>query len=55
MKKFAILPALFAAFPAVAHDAGAVAHAHPHGTEAIAAAVIAAALAAGALWWARRP
>ncbi|MFD0982264.1 hypothetical protein [Tropicimonas aquimaris] len=54
MKKLAILPALVAALPAMAHEGGPIAHAHPHGTEAIAATVIAAALAAGAVWWMRR-
>ena len=54
MKKLAILPALLAALPAAAHESGAIVHAHPHGTEAIAAAVIAAALVAGAAWWMRR-
>jgi hypothetical protein len=53
MKHLAVLPALLAALPAFAHQAGPVVHAHPHGMEAIAAGVIGLCVLAFVAWKAR--
>ncbi len=45
MKRLALLPAILAALPAAAHDAGPVVHAHPHGIESAVAIVLGAVIA----------
>ena len=52
MKKFAILPAVLAALPAQAHEAGHLpaTHAHPHGIEAVVLAAVGLALVGYMLW-----
>lgn len=50
MKNLALAPALLAALPAAAHDAGPIAHAHPHGMEGLALALGVLAILGYALW-----
>ena len=50
MNKLGALLIPLSAFPAVAHDAGSVAHAHPHGMEVIAVAAIVLAVAGFVAW-----
>ncbi|WP_157973632.1 hypothetical protein [Tropicimonas sp. IMCC34043] len=53
MKKLAALPAIFAAMPAAAHDAG-IPHLHPHWLEMAGVAAIAVLAVATLVWWSRQ-
>ncbi|WP_165354840.1 hypothetical protein [Tropicimonas sp. IMCC6043] len=53
MKMLGALLVPLSALPAVAHDAGSIAHVHPHGMEVFAVAAVGLAFAGYVAWKAR--